>query len=935
MRIEVLGSVQLTQGPQPVPIGGGRRAAVLAFLALNAGRAVSTEQVIDFVWGPAAPPQARGAVQGHVSALRRLLDGVGGGQAALLTRAGGYLLEAETPEAVDVLLFTDLTARAAATADSHVADGLLRRALELWHGTPLSGLPRTPAREAHSASLAEARLQALELWAGLAVRHGETKHVLGHLEQAASARPLRESILALYIRALHVSGDSAGALAAYRDASERLGAELGLDPGPLLAAAAGEAVAAAADEPRAVPAQLPREPSHFTGRARECARLDRLRPVQSADGCAAAQIAVLTGGAGCGKSATAVHWARRNAGYFPDGQLHASLDGFDAPEPAGLDSVLEWFLSALGVPPDRIPADTAGRVSLYRDVTADRRLLVLLDDAPGAEYVRTLIPAGPGSATLVTSRAALTELAVADGAELVPLDALPEADALTLLDSVLGTDHTGPDGPALRTLAALCDRLPLALRLAAARLAAHPAWSVADLAAELEDETARLLGLDTYGSCGMIATLNLTRRRLDPAAARLLGLLSLVPTARVDIHIATAVLGADPAAARRALDLLDAYHLVVENTPGHYGCHDLIRLYSTRLREEQADPEADRAALFRLLDYYLELTSRLRAHMLSEQHQGHGALGTPPAALPFVDSTGRALRVFSANAAIIAALIRTAAAEGLAEHAWKLADNSSFGFNRVASDEERRELVALGIKAAAALGDAEGEVRLNRRLWGGTLTTDAQREEGVRQLLRVAEIARARGMDEDLRWIGLSVAIHLSGLGRLDEADRCFTRVLADEPNLRLLTTALAYSAEVLARQGRTAEALARLGTLMDLCRQLPPGPFRIQSLLQASAAFELTGDPAAALAALGLAREAAVETGDSRSEVSALRDRARVLSALGRHEQAAREREQALAVAERAGLAEAEAIRQALAVKAPRGPDRVAAWATLHKSSV
>ncbi|MFF7634583.1 BTAD domain-containing putative transcriptional regulator [Kitasatospora sp. NPDC008050] len=476
---------------------------------------------------------------------------------------------------------------------------------------------------------------------------------------------------------------------------------------PLLPAL--EALAEEADpEPDSVeppaPRQLPRQPAGFVGRSLESRWLDReCGPERTGDG-----LALVVGPAGAGKSATVIRWAHQVAADFPDGQLFVDLRGFDPAGPADPAEVLGQFLLALGVPESTIPEDLPGRVALYRARTGACTLLVVLDNARSAEHVTDLLPSGPDCAAVVTSRNTLEDLVVTEGAALLRLEALPGGDALRLLERGLTPGRVHTEVAAAEQLIELCDHLPLALRIAASRLAARPDWTIADLVAELADERTRLLTLDTQGAVSIRTALTLTYRHLSAEAARLLTVLAAHPGREVDTFAGAALLGTSPATARGALGELAAYHLLTESTPGRYSRHDLIRLFGMELFAEQP-VEVQRLSSERLLDYYVEASQHCGDHL--EPSLGpFGERSHPPAALPRPADARTALDWFRAEEPTIRALVAAAGAAD-PERAWRLSLAASplyYGASRLIDwlsclREGQRAAERCGSTAAAAL----------------------------------------------------------------------------------------------------------------------------------------------------------------------------------------------------------------------------------------
>ncbi|HVQ96782.1 MAG TPA: tetratricopeptide repeat protein, partial [Mycobacteriales bacterium] len=357
--------------------------------------------------------------------------------------------------------------------------------------------------------------------------------------------------------------------------------------------------------PRIVPAQLPPDVAGFAGRADQLGQLDAM--LAPAANPTAVVISAVSGMAGAGKTALAVHWAHRVAHRFPDGQLYVNLRGFD---PGGQlmppAEAVRGFLDALGVPADRIPTGLDAQVGLYRSLVAGRRMLVLLDNARDAAQVRPLLPGSGPPLTVVTSRDQLTPLVAAAGARPLLLDVLAAAEARELLAHRLGPARLAAEPAAVGEIVDRCARLPLALTVAASRAATNPTFPLAAIATELREARDRLDALAAGDHATDVrAVFSWSYAALAEPAARLFRLLGLHPGPDVSVPAAASLAGADPPAARRALAELVRASLLTERSPGRYAFHDLLRTYAAELTRA-ADPPGDRhAATGRLLDHYL------------------------------------------------------------------------------------------------------------------------------------------------------------------------------------------------------------------------------------------------------------------------------------------------------------------------------------------
>ena len=396
-----------------------------------------------------------------------------------------------------------------------------------------------------------------------------------------------------------------------------LGQALGLDPAELdgfLTMARGDYWAgrlpAGSDGGSAVPAQLPGAVVAFTGRAAELAKLDQRRAgtadEQSAGAPTAVVISALSGTAGVGKTALALHWAHRAVARFPDGQLYVNLRGYDPDQPLDPGDALARFLRALGVAANDIPADLDERAARYRTELAGRRILIVLDNAGTVEQVRPLLPGTATATVVVTSRDSLAGLVALHGAHRLELDLLPRDDAITLLRRLIGA-RVDAEAAAAASLVDQCVRLPLALRVAAELAAARPSSPLSTLVTELADEQRRLHLLDAGGDprAAVTAVFSWSYRQLTPDAAYLFRLLGLHPGPDIDAYAAAALIDGSLEATRGLLGTLTRAHVITPAGPDRYGMHDLLRAYATIRAHDQDRASERRAALTRLFDYYL------------------------------------------------------------------------------------------------------------------------------------------------------------------------------------------------------------------------------------------------------------------------------------------------------------------------------------------
>ncbi|MBQ0852320.1 tetratricopeptide repeat protein [Streptomyces sp. BH-SS-21] len=689
LQVRLLGSVELALPGRTIDVGPPQRRAVFAALAVDTGRPVSADVVIKRVWGTGPPEGARRSLYSHIARLRQICErtaDVPGERLRLLRRSGGYLLEADR-EQVDVHRFRHLVhrARAARLPDASKAS-LLSEARALWLGEPLGGLGGPWAERTREAWRRE-QVDATVEWARVQARLGEPAAAIGPLSTLLGEQPLVEPLAEALMRALHAAGRGAEALKCYASVRRRLSEELGTDPGAALqdvhqlilrgqALDPSPPVKPAPSPPTGprrgvVPAQLPVGTRGFTGRREELSRLDTFLGPERVS--APVVISAVSGTAGVGKTTLAVHWGHRVRGHFPDGQLYVNLRGFDPSgslrDPA---EVLRGFLDAFDVAPTRIPVGLEAQAALYRSLLADRRVLVVLDNARDAEQVRPLLPGAPGCLALITSRNRLTSLAAAESAHLLTLDVLTPAEARSLLIDRLGVSRTATEPAAVADIASRCAGLPLALAVVAARAAAQPNLPLAALAGELGDATGRLDALDGGDPASRVRTVfSRSYDALGPAAARLFRLLGLHPGPDVTAPAAASLAGETPARARALLAELTRTHLLAETVPGRYSFHDLLRAYAGELAH--AEDEDRRHATHRMLDHYLHTALEAQRLLGPPADRILPSPAQPRVTPERLADRAAAMAWFTAEHPVLLAAVHLALAVGFDAHVWQLA----------------------------------------------------------------------------------------------------------------------------------------------------------------------------------------------------------------------------------------------------------------------
>ncbi|KUM72456.1 AfsR/SARP family transcriptional regulator [Streptomyces curacoi] len=820
LRFSVLGPVRAWRGEEQLPTGSPQQRALLAALLLREGRTATAGELIDALWGEEPPSQALAAVRTYASRLRKVLD-----PGVLVSESGGYAVRGLAEGALDLAVAQELAAeaeKARNAGDLCHARKVLGRALALWDGEALAGVPGSYA-EAQRVRLEEWRLQLLESRLDMDLEQGCHAEAVSELTALTAAHPLRERLRELLMLALYRSGRQAEALAVYADTRRLLADELGVDPRPglselqqriLQADPALAEPSAPAPEPTAAPvrpAQLPATVPDFTGRSAFVSELSEV--LASAEGRVMA-VSALAGIGGVGKTTLAVHVAHQARAAFPDGQLYVDLQGA-GPRAAEPETVLGSFLRALGTADSAIPDSLEERSALYRSILDGRRVLVLLDNAKDAAQVRPLLPGTEGCAALVTSRVRMVDLA---GAHLVDLDVMSPEEALSLFTKIVGEERVGSEREAALDVVAACGFLPLAIRIAASRLAARRTWTVSVLAAKLADERRRLDELQA-GDLAVKATFELGYGALEPAQARAFRLLGLADGPDISLAAAAAVLDLPVDETEDLLESLVDTSLLESAAPGRYRYHDLVRLYARACAERDEWPPSERdAAMSRLLDFYLATAAGVYAIERPGDRLVDHREATEYPGLTFEDRH-QARDWLYAEAICLLACVRQCAAPHHLRRAvdllWTAIDLTESGAN-----SKEYEATGTAMRAAAsAAGDQQAEARALVTLANGHHISGRFElaDQEAADALRLAEMA-----DDPLPtcWasnmlgvIALYQSRHEDGETHLSRAIESF-RSCGDRPGE---ASALCNLSRIHLAMGQTASAvtLAEQGTGM------------------------------------------------------------------------------------------------------------------------
>jgi DNA-binding SARP family transcriptional activator len=658
----VLGPAQVLDIGGPLPLGGAKQRAVLVMLALHANRVVSTDVLIEGLWGDAPPDSALNVLQAYVSRLRKVLNRPDH-ELRLERRPPGYVLTVQ-PGALDLHRFEEITHRATqmAAADPAAAAAHYRRALALWRGEPLAEFSTESFTQVETPRLRERRLAAVVALMDAELTLGRHTEVIGELTEWAAGHPLNERLPAQLMLALYRAGRQAEALAVFQRTRRILADELGVDPGPALRELEADILAhrphldwappVPADTtvtrttpttgespvtPAVAPARTPAAPSTVTA-STDWARLEGIKPAQLpavgaftgrdsqlrhlddvlADrGASTGVICVVSGIGGAGKTTLAVCWAQHHRGRFPDGQLYVNLRGFHpGGAPTTATDALRGFLEALAVRPDRIPGSVDAQSALFRSLMSDRRMLIVLDNAADVDQVRPLLPAAAGCVTIVTSRNRLAGLVTVEAARPLPLDAFTTQEARQLLTQRIGRGRVDADPAAVDRIIDRCGRLPLALAIVAARAVSHRHFPLATLADELTGAGDGLEGFtgDDPGS-DVRTVFSWSYRRLSEPAARLFRLLGLHPGPDISAAAAASLAAVPAPVAGRTMAELVRSSMLTEHAPGRFSLHDLLRAYAVE-QAHAVDNEAQRlSATHRVLEHYLHTAAGGAQHV--------------------------------------------------------------------------------------------------------------------------------------------------------------------------------------------------------------------------------------------------------------------------------------------------------------------------------
>ncbi|OLZ65086.1 AfsR family transcriptional regulator [Streptomyces sp. IMTB 2501] len=927
VRFNILGPLEGWHDGHRLRLGSPTHERVLVTLLLEPGRMVPVSRLIAAAWDDEPPQTAGHQIRKAVAALRtRVPDGA----AVIVTDGAGYRAVLGEPQ-LDLHEFGQWARQARqAVADGRPAEavGHLRACLDLWRGPVMAG-GGGAVISAASAALEERHMALAEQYFELQLELGQSTELVGPLRELVTAHPLRETLRGRLMVALYRAGRQAEALEEFGRVRALLVEELGIDPGAeltrLYEAILRDSPEVAPRVPQSVsdraahlapaaylqpspsepaPCTLPYDLPDFTGREHELARI--LEVGRAPAGGRSTRIVGIDGMGGSGKSALAVHAAHLLAADYPDGQLFVDLRGFSPGEKAQEPgAVLHSLLRSVGVPDDRIPDDLERRTTVWRTVSAQRKLLLLLDNAADAAQVRPLLPASEDCLAILTGRVRMLDL---DGAEWLSLGLLSAEDSATLLTRMLGADRTTAEPGATARLAQLCGGLPLALRITTARLRNRPRWTVQYLVDRLVDETRRLRELSA-GERSVEATLRLSYQAMEESQRVAFRLLGLHPGSAIDVQSAAALLGTDVHDTEDTLEnLLDA-HLLEQHEAGLYGFHDLVRTYAMSVREAEDDEEG---AVERLVSYYLLATDQA-SHAL---FPGRERFGEPPPAgvseLPRLDTDARALGWYDREYEALLSIVNRASAQGLHRPAVLLARNLLFYLDLRGRYEEFRVVSRIAVDAGRRLGDlallslSMGNLAV-AHWWLGDF------QDGIstaREALELTDVNDLRSVAHCTDVLGLLYG----AVGQFDDARVHLAKGIALHRELGapgLEAIALANLGTVETWAGHYADGARYAAQATELNRSLGERNNEISSLTWLALAHLGSGEDERARACLAQALELCDESRKPGNVAFVLAHWARICQRLGETRSTAEHAERALDLVS----AEGTALRQAAVV--------------------
>jgi DNA-binding SARP family transcriptional activator/Tfp pilus assembly protein PilF len=886
VKFKILGPLEVAVGSERLDLGGTRQQIVVATLLLSANRVVTMDRLLEAVYGEDLPPTSRSQAQISISSLRRLFAR-SSRDAIISTHAHGYVIQVDSGT-LDSQQFEELVSDARKARDANRLEQAVasyRDALRLWRGPALDGIDSQLVRVSAS-RLDEQRITINEDRVNLELDLGRHHELVGELAELVEEFPLREQLRGHLMLALYRCDRTAEALQVYRQARRTLIDELGIEPSERLqhleqAILNADPALDLPQEPvtiqtvkQPVPSLLPTDIADFTGRTEQIRRIrQHLLPAAEEKERLAVPVVVIVGKGGIGKTSLAVHASHSVAEHFPDGRLFADLHGGSL-HPVGPMQVLERFLRALGVPGASMPEGLDERAEVYRNLLADRKVLVVLDDAVGESQVAPLLPGSKAAAVVITSRRRLSGLA---GAILVELNVFDEEMSVDLLARITGDGRVQMQTEAAAEVAEHCGHLPLALRIAGARLSARPHWTIQQLVERLADETRRLDEL-RYGDMGIRPSISLSYESTGEQARQLFRRLALLDLPTFSGWMSAALLDLPLPQAEDLLDdLVNAQLIEITGTGSgvhsHYRFHDLIRVFA-RERLAAEEPVAERkAALERALGGLLYLSEEVHTrHYGGDGLQSDATRWPLPARL--VDELVKdPLTWYDQERTVLVAGVRQAAQVGLTELCWSLAFNAVTIFESRAYVDDWQETHDIALEATQKANHVRGEAAMLYSI--GSLNIAQQRFDQARQVFEVAaELFADAGDDQGVALVTRHIAFIDRVGGQLDDATRRYERALEvfrKTGDKVAVACTLHGLAQVKLELNEVDNAMELLADALQLTQAARCRRIEAQVLHRMGEANLLTGDLAAAVSAFELALVRTRDISDPIGEAYAL----------------------------------------------------------------
>lgn len=889
MKFKILGPLEIAVGSERLELGGTRQQIVIATLLLSANRVVTTERLLEAIYGEDLPPTSRSQVQISISALRRLFA-ARSRETIISTHAHGYVIQVDNGR-LDSQEFERLVAGARAARDANHLEKALacyRDALRLWRGPALDGIDSQLIRVA-ATRLDEQRIATNEDRVHLELELGRHHELVGELIELVKEFPLREQLRRQLMLALYRCDRTAEALQVYRQTRRTLIDELGIEPSerlqhleqailtsnPILDLPATPIIVRPVKQH--VPSLLPTDIADFTGRGEQIEVIHRqLIPTAGEEERLAVPVVVIVGKGGVGKTSLAVHASHGVAHHFPDGQLFADLHGGTS-HPVGPMRVLERFLRALGVPGSYIPEGLDERAEVYRNLLADRKVLVVLDDAVGESQISPLLPGSRAAAVITTSRRRLAGLA---GATHVELNIFDADKSLDLLARITGDARVQTQRRSAAEVAEQCGYLPLALRIAGARLSARPHWSIQQLVDRLADETHRLDEL-RHGDMGIRPSISLTYESTGEQARQLFRRLALLDLPVFSGWMTAALLDLPLAQAEDLLDNLVNAQLIETIGSGsgvhsQYRFHDLIRVFAReRLAAEESTAER-MAALERTLGALLYIAEEAhRRHHGGDycRLSGDALRWTLPGRL--VEELVRdPLSWYDRERAALVAGVRQAAQAGLTELCWSLAFTSVTLFESRVYLDDWRETHDIALEATQKAHHVRGQAAMLYSI-GSLHLAQLRFDQAREKFTAAAQLFQDARDDQGIALVTRHIAALDRLSGQLDDATRGYERSLAifrKTGDQVAMASVLHSLAQVKLELDEYDTAQGLLSDALRLVQVARCGRVESQVLHRLGEAHLLTGELARAVEVFELALTGIRDLGDPIGEAYVLR---------------------------------------------------------------